>query len=232
MGILDNYNNLKEEIKKVAIDVGRDPEEIEVVAISKTFPTKIVQEAIDAGIGLFGENKVQEAKGKIQELKGDFQFHMVGHLQSNKAKDAVSLFDLIHSIDKLNTALRIDKEAEKIGKKQKILLQVNTSGEDTKSGVQPGMVLDICNDITELFNIQLCGLMTIGPMTRNNDMIRDSFRMLKQLLNDVNESIGLNIDVLSMGMSSDYKIAIEEGSTMLRVGTAIFGERNRAGHHA
>lgn len=225
MSIIENYKKIIQEIKDIAAASGRGKEEIKVVAVSKTFPSDIIQDAIDSGIRLLGENKVQEAKAKCTELKGDYSLHLIGHLQSNKAKDAVKLFDVIHSIDKLSTAVKVDKEAGKIDKIQKILIQVNTSGEDTKSGIQPEKTAGLFTELLKLQNIELLGLMTIGPFTSNEVNIRKSFRLLKDLLNEVNSGNKCELKELSMGMSSDYRIAIEEGATILRIGSAIFGQR-------
>ncbi len=219
------YRSVLDEIEKVAVRAGRNPEEVKIVAVSKTVPPEVLQEAIDAGIALFGENRVQEAAAKIPRLRGSFAFHLVGHLQSNKAKDAVRLFDMIHSIDKASTAQKVDAEAGKIGKQQKILVQVNTSGEATKSGAAPEETESLCRDVLQCRNLQLCGLMTIGPLTDNENSVRQSFRMLKDLSDSINQSLGISMKELSMGMSSDFPIAVEEGATMVRIGTRIFGAR-------
>ena len=226
MSIFENYSGICEEIKNITASSGRNANEIAIIAISKTFTSSTIQEAIDQGIKVFGENKVQEAKQKVSELKGEFSMHLVGHLQSNKAKEAVKIFDLIHSIDKFSTAVKLDEEAKKINKVQNILVQVNTSGEDTKSGIEPGEVIKLCRDIIPLKNIDLIGLMTIGPFTEDIMRIRESFKTLKKLLNETNSILGTNMKELSMGMSSDYRLAIEEGATMLRIGSAIFGQRD------
>ncbi|MBN2403689.1 MAG: YggS family pyridoxal phosphate-dependent enzyme [Spirochaetes bacterium] len=225
MGIFENYREICEDVEHISVSAGRNPGSVKIVAISKTFPVMAVQDAIDNGILLFGENKVQEAKQKIALLKGEFAMHLVGHLQSNKAKDAVKIFDLIHSIDKFSTAFKTDEEAKKISKIQKILVQVNTSGEETKSGIAPEETIKICRDILSLKNLEILGLMTIGPLTEDADSIRTSFKMLKNLLKETNAELGLDMKELSMGMSSDYRIAVEEGATMLRIGSAIFGQR-------
>jgi PLP dependent protein len=225
MSIFENYRKICEDVERISASMGRNPGSIKIVAVSKTFPPEAVQEAIDHGISLFGENKVQEAKQKTAMIKGDFAMHLVGHLQSNKVKDAVKIFDIIHSIDKISTALKTDEEANKINKIQKILVQVNTSGEESKSGIEPDGTINICKNILSLRNAELIGLMTIGPLTEDANSIRSSFRMLKILLNETNAKLGLNMKELSMGMSSDYKIAIEEGATLLRIGSAIFGQR-------
>jgi PLP dependent protein len=228
MGIFENYREICEDVERIAASAGRNSGTVNIVAISKTFPSSAVQEAIDHGMSLFGENKVQEAKQKITLINGNFAMHLVGHLQSNKAKDAVKIFDVIHSIDKFSTAQKTDEEAKKINKIQKILVQVNTSGEDTKSGLAPEDTINTCMDILVLKNIELLGLMTIGPLTEETDSIRSSFRMLKNLLDEANAKLGLSMKELSMGMSSDYAIAVEEGATMLRIGSAIFGQRTHA----
>jgi pyridoxal phosphate enzyme (YggS family) len=226
MSIIENYSNICDKVKNIAEKTRRNPEDIKIVAVSKTFSSTVIQEAIDQGLALFGENKVQEAKRKIQELHGNFIFHLVGHLQSNKARDAVQLFDLIHSIDKVSTADKVNTEAGKINKIQKTLVQINTSGEDTKSGIAPNNAIDFIKEINVLKNIEILGLMTIGPFTNDKNRIRESFRTLRIILHDINNELNANMKELSMGMSSDYDIAVEEGSTMLRIGTAIFGKRD------
>lgn len=225
MGIIDNYLSIKENVQSIAMSCGRDPQSIAIIAVSKTYPPEIVQEAINKNITLFGENKVQEARAKITSLTGSFSFHLVGHLQSNKAKDAVKLFDCIHSIDKLSTAIEVDKEAKKINKMQEILIEVNTTGEISKFGIAPDHAIELCTSIIQLNNIRCRGLMTMGPLTQNRDAIRTAFRKLRTLLDEINNSLHISLNDLSMGMSGDYDIAIEEGATMLRIGTAIFGER-------
>ncbi|MCU0821228.1 MAG: YggS family pyridoxal phosphate-dependent enzyme [Spirochaetes bacterium] len=226
MSIIDNYKKIKEGLERIAASAGRDKEEIKIVAVTKTFPAATVQEAIDSGISLIGENKIQEAKAKAAELKGNFALHLIGHLQSNKARDAVRLFDVIHSIDKLSTAVKIDEEAAKINKIQKILVQVNTSGEDTKSGVQPADAIDLCAEILKLRNIELLGLMTIGPFSDDGERVRNSFGTLRNLLAEINMKLGIRLRELSMGMTSDYATAVQEGATIVRIGSAIFGNRN------
>ncbi|MCX8124142.1 MAG: YggS family pyridoxal phosphate-dependent enzyme [Spirochaetes bacterium] len=225
MSIIDNYNRIIAEIKRIAQKAGRNPDDIVLIAVSKTFPAEIIQQAIDNGITLFGENRVQEAKAKIPQLKGTFTFHLVGHLQSNKAKDAVKLFDCIHSIDKLSTAIEVDKEAKKINKIQNILIEVNTSGEQSKFGIEPAKTLELCKGILELHNVNCLGLMTVGPLTDNRNKIREAFKTLRLLKEEINNTLGITLKELSMGMSGDFDIAIEEGATMLRIGTAIFGQR-------
>ncbi len=226
MSIVDNYKKIREEIAEIAASSGRNPGDIRIIAVSKTFDETVVQRAIDAGIRVFGENKVQEAKQKVPKLNGDFTFHMVGRLQSNKARDAVTLFDMIHSIDKIDTAEKVDLEAGRIGKTQKVLIQVNASGEENKSGVAPESAVELVKRIREMKHLELCGLMTMAPFTDDENVIRKTFRKTRQLLDEINNSLKTEFGELSMGMSSDYRIAVEEGATLVRIGTAIFGHRN------
>lgn len=226
MRIRENYVRITEDIVRAASTSGRKPSEISVIAVTKTHPVETIQAAIDCGIKLFGENRIQEAKQKIPELSGDFSFHLIGHLQSNKARDAVQLFDFIHSIDKLSTADKVNSEAERIHKVQNILVQVNTSFEDSKNGVKPEEAMELCSQISKLEHLSLHGLMTIGPFTGDTEKIRNSFRTLRKLRDDINSTLTLSLTELSMGMSSDYAVAVEEGATIVRVGSAIFGERN------
>ncbi len=226
MGIIENYKRIESEIAAIAASSGRNPSDVRIICVSKNFVESVVQEAIDAGIGVFGENKVQEAKRKIPNLKGDFTFHMIGHLQSNKARDAVSLFDLIHSIDKDDTAAAVHREAARLGKRQKVLVQVNTSGEESKSGTDPDDAPDLVKRILDMKNLDLRGLMTMAPFTDDEAVIRKTFRAARELMKSINASLGIALDELSMGMSSDYRIAVEEGATMVRIGTAIFGHRD------
>jgi len=226
MTIISNYNSLCEDVRLIAENAGRNPDEIKIIAVSKTFSPEIVQEAIDSGISVIGENKVQEAKTKSQILNGEFSIHMIGHLQSNKAKEAVKIFDCIHSIDKVSTALKLNEAAAQINKKQKIFIQVNVSGEETKSGVSEKKLLNISRDIADLQNVEILGLMTMAPYTDDTDVIRQTFRRTSELLHEINSKLSLTLKELSMGMSSDYALAVEEGATMIRVGSLIFGQRN------
>lgn len=225
MSVIENYNRILNEIHEIASSCGRNREDISLIAVSKTFDESVVQSAIDAGIRLFGENKVQEAKAKIPKLNGDFLFHMIGHLQSNKARDAVRMFDMIHSIDSIGTAAKVDSEAAAAGKKQKVLIQVNASGEESKSGIPPAAAIELARQITGLQNLDLRGLMTMAPFTDEGSVIRNAFRKTRETLERINGELKLGLCELSMGMSSDFRIAVEEGATLVRIGTAIFGHR-------
>lgn len=226
MNIYDNYKSIIDSINERALKCSRDPQSIKVVAVSKTFAAETVQKAINSGIKLFGENKIQEAKNKIPLLKGNFDFHMIGHLQSNKSKDAVKLFSLIHSIDSFSTAEKINKEAANSAKVQNILIQINSSGENTKSGIPPDQAVDLAGSIIELKNLNLKGVMTIGPLTDNKSDIIKSFSLTVKTMERINRELSINLAEISMGMSDDYLIAIEEGSTLVRIGSAIFGGRS------
>ncbi|MBP7738324.1 MAG: YggS family pyridoxal phosphate-dependent enzyme [Spirochaetes bacterium] len=226
MSIIENYKRIEAEIADIAASSGRDPRGTRIICVSKTFDESVVQEAINAGIRVFGENKIQEAKRKIPNLKGEFAFHMIGHLQSNKARDAVLLFDLIHSIDKADTAAAVDREAARTGKIQKVLVQVNTSGEESKSGTGPADATDLVKRILDMKNLELRGVMTMAPFTDDEGVIRETFKAARELMEDINDSLDISLEELSMGMSSDYRIAVEEGATMVRIGTAIFGHRD------
>ncbi len=225
MSILENFKTVRERVENAAKKTGRRGDSVTIIAVSKTFPAETVQEAINGGITLFGENKIQEAKKKIPLLQGEAFFHMIGHLQSNKAKDAVRLFDLIHSIDKFSTARKIDSEAAAIDKKQKILIQVNTSGEDAKSGTSPELLADLLGEVLTLTNVTVEGLMTMAPFTGDERLIRNCFALTRELLVDMNRQFSIAMKELSMGMSGDFETAVEEGATMVRVGSMIFGER-------
>jgi PLP dependent protein len=226
MSIIDNYRQIQDLINTTALSCGRDPSSIRIVAVSKTFPVSDINEAIRDGITLFGENRIQEAREKIPNVVGTADFHLIGHLQSNKAKEAVKFFSMIHSIDKAETAQKIDREAQLIGKVQNVLIQVNTSGEETKSGVSPDDVFALFEKISGLQNLRPSGLMTIGPLTDNRESIQKAFARLAELKERLNAQFGLGLTELSMGMSGDYEIAVKEGATLVRIGSAIFGKRS------
>jgi pyridoxal phosphate enzyme (YggS family) len=225
---MDDFSNrlaaVQDQIAAAARKAGRDPAEIELVAVSKTHPAETIREAIRAGLTIFGENKVQEARGKIEEL-GRGRWHLIGHLQTNKAKDAVRLFDSIDSLDRLELAEEIDRRAESLGKTQSVLLQVNIAGESTKFGCAPEAARALAEAINALPRLALQGLMTIAPYATEPEKARPSFAALRELRDTIQRETGLHLPTLSMGMSGDFAVAIEEGSTSVRIGTALFGER-------
>ena len=226
--IKDRLENVKGRIEKAAMDCGRNPNSVRLIAVSKTVPPATVQAAIEAGATILGENYVQEAREKISTLSDfDISWHFIGHLQSNKAKYAVKLFDLIHSVDSIKLARELNKQAQKSGKIQKILIQINISQEKTKSGIPVDDTADIIQAISEFENIKIKGLMTMPPFFNQPDRVRPFFAALRELRDQLADRAipGVALEELSMGMTGDFEVAIAEGATMVRVGTAIFGER-------
>jgi pyridoxal phosphate enzyme (YggS family) len=215
---------IEETIAAAAKKAGRNAAEIELIAVSKTRPADVISEAMRAGILCFGENKVQEARGKIEELARGV-WHLIGHLQSNKAKDAVRLFDFIDSVDRTELAEEVNNRADALGKTQNVLLQVNIAGESTKFGCAPEAAEALALKINELPRLALHGLMAIAPYTPDAENSRPHFAALRVLRDKLEQQTGLKLPVLSMGMSGDFAVAIEEGATQVRVGTALFGER-------
>jgi len=215
-------------IRQAAQACGRPPEEIGLVAVSKTMPAGTVRTAIDAGVGALGENYIQEARDKIAALAdADVSWHFIGHLQTNKAKYAVRLFDLIHSVDSLKLARELDKQSANIGKIQPVLLQVNIAREGTKSGVFAEELLDLVRAVGGLEHVSLRGLMTMPPFFNAPEKVRPFFAELRRLRDKIAAQHIARVQMreLSMGMTGDFEVAIEEGATLVRVGTAIFGER-------
>ncbi|MBU4320937.1 MAG: YggS family pyridoxal phosphate-dependent enzyme [Nitrospinae bacterium] len=229
--IFENIRIICGRISHAAIRAGRKPEDIKLIAVTKTISIQQIKEAIDAGLRIFGESKVQEAREKIQDSRckiqdADIQWHLIGHLQKNKAKTAVELFEIIHSIDSVELAEIADKHAEKAGKIQKILLQVKLSDEISKYGILKDNLFELVREISEMKNLRIEGLMTIPPFFENPESARPYFNELRAL-RDKAEIMGFNLPELSMGMTNDFEVAIEEGATMVRIGTAIFGERSK-----
>ena len=219
---------VNERIKKAADACQRPRDAIRLVAVSKTMSTGVVRDALEAGVTDLGENYIQEAKDKINELAAyPTTWHFIGHLQSNKAKYAVRLFDLIHSVDSLKLAQELDKYAKKIDKTQAILIQVNVAKEDSKSGIYIEDAVQILRDVSQLKNLSVKGLMTMPPYFNAPEKVRPFFAALRMLRDQIRKEAIPNISMeeLSMGMTGDFEAAIEEGATMVRIGTAIFGDR-------
>lgn len=225
-----NILKVKERISSICYKVNRDPNSITIVAVSKGKNIEQIKEVVCAGITNIGENRVQEALIKYNELRTtnyDFRavrWHMVGHLQTNKVKETIRIFDLIHSVDSLHLASEINKRSGVINKSQDILIQVNCSYETTKFGLKPNEVVEVIKKLSEFKNIDIKGLMTIAPLVDNPQKTRPYFRMLKDLRDKINELsvVSGQLSVLSMGMTDDFEIAIEEGSNMVRLGRVIF----------
>ena len=224
--IAQNLARLKAKIEDSCKKAGRNPAEIKLIAVSKYFGLDAILEAKSLGLTDFGENRPQELSLKFEKLGDSVTWHLIGTLQKNKVKYAVKTGEFIHSVDSVDLAEEINKHAEKLGKVQKILIEVKTSEEETKSGLTAeDEVFNLVKKCTELKNIKLVGLMTMAPLTDNEMIIRKSFRDLRNLKDEINNK-GYSLTELSMGMTSDFEIAIEEGATMLRIGSAIFGERD------
>lgn len=222
----EKISSIFKKISHAALRVGRQPDEVILVAVTKSQPIDKIKEAIDYGLRIFGENRVQEAKTKILALRQtNIQWHMIGHLQTNKVKDAVSLFEVIHSVDSEKLIRFIDKEAEKRGKIQRVLIQVKLSEEESKYGVSEEEVEKLVEICLSLKNIKVEGLMTIPPYFENPEDVRPYFRRLRQIKESLNKKGYDFIKELSMGMSHDFEVAVEEGATMVRIGTALFGQR-------
>ena len=228
--IAENVKNIRESIAATCYRIGRDPQTVDLIAVSKTFGSEDISAAYDAGVRDFGENYVQELVGKRDQLSGhDIHWHFIGHLQTNKVKYIIDWVSLIQSVDSDGLAAEIEKRGSRLGKIVDVLIEVNTSEEATKFGVKPPLAMDLIRAVNNRPSLRLKGLMTIGPFSDVAEESRASFRALKNIFEQANTAGFLRtpMTVLSMGMTHDYPIAIEEGSTMVRVGTAIFGTREK-----
>lgn len=224
--IAENLQKISEKIEKKCSLCGRSRDEITLITVSKTQPLEAIKDVYSAGIRDFGENKALDLKEKAEAFSFPVNWHMIGHLQTNKVKYVIGHTEYIHSVDSIKLAEEINLKARKVGKIQKILLEVNTSGEESKFGLNDkNDILSIANFCKDSGSLKLCGLMTMAPFTEDETMIRDCFRNVRKLLSNLNKE-GFDLKELSMGMTNDFEIAIEEGATMLRIGTAIFGDRN------
>jgi pyridoxal phosphate enzyme (YggS family) len=225
--IAENLERVREQIAHAAAKAGRSVEDVDLVAISKTHEGEKVREAIEAGQTLFGENKVQEARVKIPELPSSTRWHFVGHLQKNKIRHALPLFELIHSVDSLALAQDVNRIAEEEGLHPRVLLEVNVAGEGSKFGFQPDKLRAEMESLLALPRLSILGLMCIPPIADEAEASRKYFVVLRELRDRVQTEFHVDLAQLSMGMTQDFAIAVEEGATLVRVGTAIFGERSR-----
>lgn len=226
MSLTARIAQVRERIAAACLGAGRPADSVRLVSVTKTVPVETIREAIAGGLTDLGENRVQEAAAKIETLGRDgLSWHLIGHLQSNKAGRAVQMFDLIHSVDSEALAREIDRRAGLAGKKQRILIQVNCSAEESKSGCAPGEVAGLSKAIAGHGNLWLEGLMTIGPLDADPESARPAFVLLRNLRDETQSQLGRPLPELSMGMTGDLEVAIGEGATMVRVGSAIFGER-------
>ena len=226
--VAENYREVDRRVGEACARSGRNRKEVTLIAVSKTKPVELIKEAMDAGADVFGENKVQELCDKYEQLPKTLHWHLIGHLQRNKVKYIVDKVDLIHSVDSMRLAEEISKEAEKKQTDVKVLIEVNVAQEESKFGVSVDETEELVREIAKLPRIHVLGLMTIAPNVSDPEENRPVFRTLKKLAVDIKmKNIdNVRMDVLSMGMTGDYQVAIEEGATMVRVGTGIFGERN------
>ena len=227
--IKHNLEEIKGRIDAAAKAAGRNPADIRLVAVTKTVGLEGLRAAVAAGQNLFGENYVQEAKAKIAALGPVLTWHFIGHLQSNKARLAVELFDLIHSVDRLSLAVALEQAAARLGKVQEILLQVNLAGEESKSGTAPENAEALLRDLSRLPHLKVLGLMTMPPWFDEPERVRPYFRELRQLRDRLRrlQLVEGDLPELSMGMTGDFEVAVAEGATLVRIGTAIFGRRTR-----
>lgn len=226
--VKENLAQVEEKIRQACKRAGRSEDEVTLICVSKTKPMEMIQEAYDYGKREFGENKAQEMKEKQEAMPKDIQWHFIGHLQTNKIKYVLGRACLIHSVDSLHLAQAIEKECEKRNLEADILVEVNVAQEESKFGLHLEDTLELVQEISQLSHLHIKGLMTIAPYVENPEENRDIFRQLKQLSVDIGAKNIDNVDmsILSMGMTGDYQVAIEEGATHVRVGTGIFGERN------
>lgn len=225
MSLPENLTAIQQRIRAACERSGRDVNSVTLLAVTKTQPPEIVNEAARLGLALFGENKVQEAKAKIPLCPGKLRWHFIGHLQSNKCRDTVQLFQMIHSVDSFSLAQEISRRTDEAGKTMPILLEVNLAGEATKFGYQPEKMLAELLKINSLSRVEIHGLMTVPPWAPAAENSRPYFQRLRELKVRCEEIIGAPLPHMSMGMSGDFEVAIEEGATIIRIGTALFGTR-------
>ena len=227
--IAENIAAVRDRIQAAAIRVGRDAGEVQLIAVSKRVPPEMVREAVAEGVTVLGESRVQEAKVKIPELPGKLQWHFIGHLQTNKAREAVGLFHMIQSVDSVRLAQELDKCAALAGRVLPVLLECNVSGENTKFGFKPDDVMAALPELNALRRLEIRGLMTMAPFFKDSQAARPTFRSLRELRDRLQQQHGIPLADLSMGMTNDFEVAIGEGATMVRVGTAIFHPVSDAG---
>ena len=225
--VAENLDRVRDQIAEAAAKTGRAADDIELVAITKTHPAAKVREAVDVGQTLFGESRVQEARAKIPELPSHLRWHFVGHLQKNKIRHALPLFELFHSVDSLALGQEMNRIANEEGMHPRVLLEVNVAGEGSKFGFSPDKLRDQMEELLALPRLSILGLMTIPPLVEEAEASRKYFLQLRELRDRLQTEFRVDLAQLSMGMTQDFPIAVEEGATLVRVGTAIFGERSK-----
>jgi len=228
VNLVQNLEKIQQQIRVACGRAGREPDSVTLLAVTKSQPPEVVAAAAQLGLALFGENKVQEARAKIPHCPGRLQWHFIGHLQSNKCREAVELFEMIQSVDSLPLAQEIAKRAEQAAKTVPILLEVNVAGEASKFGYAPEKLLADLETINALPRIEIRGLMAVPPWSAEPEKSRPHFRRLREMKERCEQILGAPLPHLSMGMSGDFEVAIEEGATMIRIGTALFGPRTGA----
>ncbi len=227
MDLAANLKQVRNRIAAACARANRDPASVTLLAVTKTQPPEAVAEAARLGLSLFGENKVQEAKAKIPLCPGRLRWHFIGHLQTNKCRDAAPLFEMVQSVDSLPLAQELNKRAEQASRTIPVLLEVNVVGEASKFGYHPGRLLSELGELNALPRLQIHGLMTVPPWSPLPERVRPVFRALRELKTQCEQVLGAPLPHLSMGMSGDFEVAVEEGATIIRLGTALFGERRR-----
>ena len=225
MSLAENLDSIQQRIRAACERAGRDPSSVTLLGVTKGQPPEAVSEAARLGLSVFGENKIQEAKSKIPLCPGKARWHFIGHLQTNKCRDAVGLFEMIESVDSLYLAEEISKRAEQASKTMPILLEVNLAGEASKFGYRPEKLEVELSQLNALPRLEIHGVMTVPPWSPNAENVRPMFRQLRELKERAEQVLGAPLPHLSMGMSGDFEVAIEEGATIVRVGTALFGPR-------
>lgn len=227
MGLSENLKALEDRIQAACARAGRPRDSVTLLAVSKGQSVQRIEEACALGLGIFGENRVQEAKAKVGLCPDRIRWHLIGHLQSNKCRDAVALFEMVHSVDRMELACELDRWAEKLSRRMPVLLEVNVSGEGTKFGFKPDPLPAELVRINGLARLEVRGLMTMAPWSEEAEKSRPVFRRLRELKEECENELGASLPHLSMGMTGDFEVAIEEGATMIRIGTALFGPRSR-----
>jgi hypothetical protein len=229
MDLEANLDQIRRRMEAACERSGREPSSVSLLAVTKGQPPETVRAAADLGLRCFGENRVQEARAKIPQCPGNLHWQLIGHLQSNKCRDAVSLFERIQSVDSLPLAAELDKWAARAAKSVPVLLEVNVAGESSKFGYRPEALVAELGALNSLPRLEIHGLMTIAPWSADPEKVRPVFRRLRELRDQCEELLGAPLTELSMGMSGDFEVAIEEGATLIRLGTALFGPRSRKG---
>jgi PLP dependent protein len=228
MDLAANLESVQQRIAAACGRAGRDPNTVTLVAVTKGQPPEVISEAAALGLGLFGENRVQEARAKVPQCPGRLRWHMIGHLQTNKCRDALVLFEMVQSVDSLHLAQELNKWADKSARHLPILLEVNLAGESSKFGYSPERVLAELGELNALAKLEIHGLMTMAPFAADAEKVRPVFGRLRELKSECEQVLGAPLAHLSMGMTNDFEVAIEEGATMVRIGSALFGARPAA----